>query len=60
MKNLKTLLLITAMLFAGSLYAQPPAFEEDVDDVVMAPIPGIAIAAAVALVIGFKVAQRED
>ncbi|PRP66913.1 hypothetical protein BST86_07280 [Nonlabens agnitus] len=63
MKNLKTLLFVSAMLFTGSLYAQesaPPDFETDVDDVSMAPIPGIAIAAAVALVIGFKAAQRED
>ena len=52
MKNIKSLLFVTVLLFAGSLYAQPPAFEEEVNDVEAAPIPGILYAVVAGVAIG--------
>ena len=62
MKNYKKILFIGAFLTAGMMYAQPPGFDPDVDDVgpPAAPIPGLAIAALAGVAIGFKALKKDN
>jgi len=59
MKTVKHLLFIIAFLIIGTVNAQPPTFETDVEDAPAAALPGIAFAVVAALAIGFKSVQKE-
>jgi hypothetical protein len=59
MKNLRTTLVVGMLLCGTALYAQP-SFDTDVDDVEQAPIPGLAIAAAVGIAIGVKKVMNDE
>ncbi|WP_041497229.1 hypothetical protein [Nonlabens marinus] len=53
MKLQRNIICFAAILFSATLSAQPP-FDEGVDDVPAAAIPGIALVIAVGLAFGFK------
>ena len=60
MKKTRQILLIGSFLTTGVLFAQgPPGFDEDVNDANAAPIPGIALAAAVGVALGFKFLRKD-
>lgn len=60
MKKIRQILIIGTFLTTGALFAQgPPGFDEGVDDVNAAPIPGIAMAAMIGVAIGFKFLRKE-